>query len=283
MAGSTNANDPSVNAYRTDLMDAIGIVVLPPTGVLNEVGLLDGDRNDPESPAGRYFGPFHDEVRAILTEIVDRYALDEIQQGEIESHEYAQPPAAQGTWELAFWLWEHGPSILMTLDAAINVGNAIREATQRIRRIPESSVTGTNGRGIGSHQHGGAIRTYWSQLSVTAAVVSHAASRYGIDEQSIVSVFPRGNEYLGGPDHPNPSNTYLIRIDDGPRTIVYSVRADGTVVEHFQLAGDKITPLELPDLIDAFGMRVVSFPASRLVFLNEAADPVLHTKDVENS
>ena len=90
-------------------------------------------------------------------------------------------------------------------------------------------------------------RISFTQADVAALAAMDAHDRYGVTTGVQINVFPRSIPGFGGPSFPGAPTTYLVRLVDGPRVLVYQINSEGIVAEHFLLSGDRITPLQIPN------------------------------------
>lgn len=277
MAGGKTSQHPTPSpevqreqelAYRYDLAEATGLIVHPPMHRVDHYGqIVWGQSDGGLTLSDEVVQEFRDAVEGIIEEVAGSLAPDVPLDRTLPSHPYYQPPAAQGILEIAFMLWEHKEEIVDNLGRLIVVGEVVKAVTKRTKTWMEEKqreVSSLNppqepARWITPIGERDPIIT-WTQGAAATAVLSDAYSRYGVSEGCEIRVFPRGNSYSGGPSHPDTFISYIVRLQDGPRVLVYHVRASGRVDEHYQLAGDRITPLPLPDLLENSVVQVVSFP-----------------------
>lgn len=243
--------------YRDDLVDAIGIIIAPPMHRVDEKGrVIWGQSDGGLTSSPEVIDEFRAEIEKIVAdtsnELADPFPLNRT----LPSHPYSHPPAAQGIVEFAFMLWEQRDVIIDNLDRLITVGTvvlAISERTKSWFQQKQQSVSEENppdqpARWITPMGETDPMIT-WTQAAAAAAVIADAYGRYGVTEGCEVRVYPRANPFTSGPKHPDHQTSYLLRLQDGTRVLIYHLRSNGEVVEHFQLAGDRITPLPIPDLI----------------------------------
>jgi hypothetical protein len=261
--------------FRDDLSEATGLIVRPPMHRVDDQGrIIWGQSDGGMSISPEVVREFRDTIEHIVADVAKSLAPEVPLDRKLPSHPYQQPPAAQGILEIAFMLWEHKEAIADNLGRLIVVGEVVKAVTKRTRAWMEenqrekshSNPLEESARWVTPNGMRDPIIT-WTQGAAAAAVLSDAYSRYGLNEGCKVQVFPRGTPYTGGPAHPNAHISYLVRLEDGQRIFVYHVRADGQVDEHYQLAGDKITPLPIPDLVGNNDFPPVPYPG--MIILTE--------------
>lgn len=114
-------------AYRYDLEQAIGIIVMPPANYLDNDGsvvwgttdsTLTGDRQT-FGELGRYLARAADQVLGSSDALPppDR---------KVSAHTYEIPPAAQSWPQIAVMLWEHAKPYLENTDLVLSLALAVK-------------------------------------------------------------------------------------------------------------------------------------------------------------
>jgi len=243
-------------SYRTDLANAVGLIVATPLhyiGQDKEViwGMPDGAMSFSDD----VWVEFRQVMESIFNNAVERHLPEGVEPvRRALSHRYDRPPAAQSWPELAMWIWDNALQVLGAFDILVSTGRILIETKRGVNEwFQKKSVEVTEGvvsqeqREI--HERGFTLepRISFTQADVAALAAMDAHDRYGVTTGVQINVFPRSIPGFGGPSFPGAPTTYLVRLVDGPRVLVYQINSEGIVAEHFLLSGDRITPLQIPN------------------------------------
>jgi hypothetical protein len=244
-------------AYRLDLEQAIGIIVMPPANHFDSEGnlvwgvtdsTLTGDSRVFDE-LGRYLANASEQVLKSSEALPppDRKVL---------THTYEIPPVAQSWPQIAVMLWEHGKPYLENTDLVLSLALAVKELAALTHRWFEQKNTEIHELNREDYEAGRSPTHAYvtpeimlTQGAIVSLVVANLVQRFGYNPDLDLRVFPRGFEGYNDPNHPNSTLTYLIRCSFSDQVIVYVVTSSGTVIEHFQIKGLEITTLPTPNLL----------------------------------
>lgn len=247
-------------SYRTDLANAVGLIVATPLHYIGQDGeVIWGMPDGAMSFSDDVWVEFRQVMESIFNNAVERHLPEGVEPvRRALSHRYDRPPAAQSWPELAMWIWDNALPVLGAFDILVSAGRILLETKRSVNEwFQKKSVEVTEGvvsqeqRGIRERGFTLEPRISFTQADVAALAAMDAHDRYGTTTGVQINVFPRSLPGFGGPSFPAAPTTYMVRIADGPRVLVYQFNSEGAVVEHFLLSGDKITQLQIPDDLGA--------------------------------
>lgn len=244
-------------AYRRDLEEAIGVIVMPPANHLDDAGNVIWGTTDNTLTGDRQT---FDDLSRYLARVADRVLESSAAlpppDRKAPTHTYEIPPAAQSWPQIAVMLWEHGKPYLENSDLVLSLALAVRELIaltykwfqQKNDEISELSRDDYEAGRPPRHEFVSPAFML-TQGAIVSLVVANLVERYGYIPDLDLQVFPRGLDGYNDPNHPDSRLSYLIRCAFSNQVIVYIVTSSGNVAEHFQLQDMEITPLPAPNLL----------------------------------
>lgn len=246
-------------ARRTDLIDAMGIVVVVPA-----VGQdRDGQWRYGIPPAMGWVTPevaaeFQNEMQALITEHADELVADgrlsQDQLAAVEGHHYATGPAAQEWPQFFFELYRDARPIVSDGASLLGWGYFLRDFLKGLWQWSadkqREQSPNPEDRSVTYSGHGSVPGVKLTRPAVMALCYAHMCERHGAAGDVTLETFPRvAFPGYSDPDHPGGLETYLVRGTVGRRSIFYLVKGNGEVLEHFVQEGKALTLAELPDFV----------------------------------
>ncbi len=243
-------------AYRYDLEEAIGVIVMPPANHIDNVGRVIWGTTDSTLTGDRQtFDDLSRYLANVADQVLESSAALPPSDRKAPTHTYEIPPAAQSWPQIAVMLWEHGKPYLENSDLVLSLALAIRELValthkwfdRKNREIIELNRKDYEAGRFPTHGHVSPAFML-TQGAIVSLVVANLVQRFGYNSDLDIEVFPRGTEGYNDPSHPNGHITYLVRCSFSDQTLVYVVLSSGKVIEHFQVQEQNISPLPTPNL-----------------------------------
>lgn len=244
-------------AYRNDLEQAIGIIVVPPENHFDSRGnLVWGSTDNTLTGDRRVFEELRQYLAAASDQVIGSSDSLPPSDRKAPTHTYEIPPAAQSWPQIAVMLWEHGKPYLENTDLVFSLALAVKEIVVLTHRWFDRK-NGEIGELNREDYEAGRPPTHkfvtpkfmLTQGAILSLVVANLVERFGYNADLEIEVFPRGFEGYNDPNHPNSTLSYLVQCSFSDQVIVYIVMSSGKVIEHFQIKDLELTPLPAPNLL----------------------------------
>jgi len=240
--------------FRRDLANAFGIILSPPHhgpdvrgnaayGIRPQYGMAD------ETITGEFAETMRSLVVGRASALAERGLVTPEAISDLQSKPYGYPPAAQQWPTFLYTLYLDARPFLNDGASVIAWGMFFRDVLRGVREWSqarrdsvdyEAIPPGREAREVASHP-------VLTRPAIIALCYADLAERYGAGDTIAIEAHGRGFPGFTGPDHPGYNDRYLVRAKAGRRSFFWSVNGDGTVTDHFMMAGGQITMLPLPD------------------------------------
>ncbi|MGC4192861.1 MAG: hypothetical protein QM589_17080 [Thermomicrobiales bacterium] len=254
--GSSRQSDQQLSR-RTDLADAIGIVITLPDHARGQDGQL---RWGADPFAGAYdqraYQDFQKAMLLIPEETVKAHERIPSLQRTEEIHLYETGPAAQ-TWpQFALMLWEHAEPILSSGVLVVEAGKIVRDVIRRAKEWHDDTNTEL------AHQYEYnptqpyhrpervEFRYALTQGAAIALAAEDVQTRHAVSPPFTIQSFVRGFPGYSDANHPSWSTSYLVQCHVEHRSFMYHYRPGGELSEHYLVFGSDVTPLAFPPTED---------------------------------
>jgi hypothetical protein len=196
---------------------------------------------------------FEETMRSLVTErasvLTERGLLTPESIADIQGRLYGFPPAAQQWPMFLYNLYLDARPFLNDGASLIAWGMFFRDLLLGVREWvnarrasvdPEVIPPGEATDKVASHP-------ILTRPAIIALCYADLAERYGVEDSVANEAHSRGFPSFTVPDHPGYTDRYLVRAKVSRRSYFWGVNGDGTVTEHYKIAGGHITLLPLPD------------------------------------